>query len=82
MINKIKRDKNTSGLIIFKEVSFGVKMLSMDSRATMLLILPGFILYFLLLMIMKNYTLIFIRPAFIDYFMPFAVLEERHIELF
>jgi len=33
-------------------------------------------------MIMKNYTLIFIRPAFIDYFMPFAVLEERHIELF
>ena len=81
-MNKLKRDKSTSGLIILGEVSFEMRNLSMDGRATLLLNLPGFIVFFLLLMFMIKLSLHFYSPCIIDYFMPNAVWGERHIELF
>ncbi|MCH7973370.1 MAG: hypothetical protein IH949_05710 [Bacteroidetes bacterium] len=58
-MKKLIMDMNKTDLIILGEVVFDMKNLLMDSRALLFLVGPGFILFFLLLMFMKNYTSIF-----------------------
>jgi hypothetical protein len=82
IMKKLKMDMSNTDLIILGEVRFDTRNLSTDSRALLLLEVPGFILFFLLLMFMIKLYFHFYLPCFIDYFMPNAVLGERHIELF